>query len=196
MKKVIIILIIVFNLVLLRYWLQCEHVQNRMLFSQFDVVLKVNEAIGNDVGYNSYIARFYHNKAGVEASELLGKYLHYWDMHFVFLFYSVVNCFGLVYFVVSYFNQPKRVGVQRYLLLITLILPFFILLNPPAPFPLQIILLAMITQTLSLYGVWMFLNAYKKKGIIIIFFLLLLSIWYIFVFQKDIFVQFCYNILV
>lgn len=194
MKKVLIVIIFISNLLLLRYWLQCDHFNDRMILSQYDIVLKVNEAIGNDVGYNSYIARFFHNKAAVEFSELLGKYLHYWDVHFVFLFYSLVNCFGILYFFLSYFNQSKKTGIQCYLLIISVLLPLLLLLNLPIPFPFQLIILAVITQSVALYGIWRFMSLYKSKGVIIIFFLLILSIWYIFVFQKDIFVQFCYNI--
>lgn len=193
MKIVLIVITALVELYTLIYWYGCKTLANIFTFSTFDAKLKIDDAVHNDVGFSTNIVRIFHNKAQLYTSEVFNKYINFWDIHFIVLFFTLIGCFGIVCGFWYLLNKNKRTYKVWLLFLGLLILPFIEILPIQIPNWLKVIIILIPYYILSLFGIWQFLRQHKRIGIVIIIFLIIISIWYMLVFQKDIFDNFCYN---
>jgi hypothetical protein len=174
-------------------WLRCQKLADRFYFSNLDSQLKLDELTRNDLGYSTYIARFFHNKVLVYGSELVNKYLQFWDINFDLFFFSIVGCFGIIYGFWYLFRKEKKTFKIWLLIIALLLLPFVEIEQAPIPFAVRIILVLTPYYIFSLFGIWQFMKRHKKVGALIIGIFIFLSLWYMLVFENDIFKNFCYN---
>jgi len=193
LKKLIIICIFLYELFVVHIWLGCIKLQDTFLFSQFDAQLKTEYAIGNDVGYPPVLARLFHNKIIIYTTEIINKYFSFWNTQFGALFFSIVGYFGIIcgfyYLIFRAKKSLKVIGV----LVVLLLIPFIQVFNIHIPFMFKLFVLIIPYYLLSAYGLWEFIRLHKRYGVIIVILLFLISLWYGIIFQKDIFVNFCYN---
>jgi hypothetical protein len=193
LAKILTILVALIEMFAIKLWLSCNSFNEAFHFSAFDVKLKVEEQVRNDVGYGVEIVRFFHNKAIVGASELLNKYLFFWETNFQALFFSLVGIFG-IWCGFWYIITSKQKRIYKWVIVSgLLLLPFIEIFSISLPFIARLVLLWLPYALFSLYGLWQFLKHTGIKGLIIVMLLLALSVWYLLALQGDIFTIFCYN---
>jgi hypothetical protein len=184
-NKVLLIIIIFVELNSLRLWMECQKFADRFEFSSFDVFLKLKEAINNDIGYSTYLVRFFHNKIALTLNQLTIKYLYFWDINFGVLLFSFIGYFGII--CGFWYLVESKLKLKWIILITLLLLPFIEVLKIFNPFQLRFILITAPYFIFSLYGLWQFMKFKGKKGGIFIIVLILMGIWYQLVLQKDIF---------
>lgn len=186
-KKLLILIAVGIEINSLRLFLSCRDFSGQFHFSALDMRLKLEEAIHNDVGYSTNLARAFHNKAAFTANQVLVNYLHFWDIRFGAIYFSLVGYFGIFS---GFWYLAKRKGkFSRILLILLLILPFIEVFRLISEFQIRFLLLSIPYLLLSVYGLWQFIRTNKKKGLITIVILVVLSFWYQSVFSNDVFLN-------
>lgn len=180
LKKLLIILIAIFYVLIIYTQVNCNKLCETLHFTVLDSNLKLIEGINNDVGYNTYAARFFHNKAQVYVTEFFNKYLHFWDIQFGILFFSLIGYFGILYG--FWYIAVKKKNYERlFYFSLILLVPLLEIFQVPGSSNIRYILIFVSVGGFSLYGIWQLLSHHKRFGFPIIITLLLLSIYLIFI---------------
>jgi hypothetical protein len=175
-----------------QFWLKCQRFSDMFHFSLLETNLKLVEKVHNDVGYNVFLVRFFHNKLYLGSNEIVNKYLAFFDSNFQALFFSLIGMLGIVcgfWYLVT--NKNRR--FYKWIIFILLALPFIEVFSLPLPFFLKLGLIWLPYSLLSICGLWQFLKQSRLSRRIFVAVLIIISIWYIFVFHGDINAHFCYN---
>jgi hypothetical protein len=191
--KILIVIIFLIEIASGSLWIRCQKLADRFYASNLDSQLKLDELVRNDVGYATYTARFFHNKMLVFGSELINKYLQFWDIRFNVLFFSIIGYFGIFYGFWQLLRKEKKTYKTWILILLLLVLPFIEIEHVSIPYWERISIVLFPYYFFSLFGIWQFIKQHKKIGVVTVTILIFISIWYMLVFQKDIFRNFCYN---
>jgi hypothetical protein len=192
-SKILITLIFLIELGSVSLWIRCQKLADRFYLSNLDSQLKLDELVRNDVGYSTYTARFFHNKMLVYGGELINKYTQFWDIRFDVFFFSIIGYFGILYGFWHLLRKEKKTYKTWIIVALLLSLPFIEIGHVSIPYWIRIIILLVPYYLFSLFGIWQFIKKHRRIGITLVTILILISIWYIIVFQKDIFKNFCYN---
>lgn len=184
LKKILITFIAIFYAFSIYAQVNCNKPVETLHFTVLDANLKLMEGINNDAGYNTYAARFFHNKAQVYITEFFNKYLHFWDIQFGILVFSLIGYIGILYGFWQLAVKKKNHDRLFYFVL-ALFLPMFEIFQVPASSELRHILIFVPLGVFSLYGVWKFLVLHKRFGFQFIFILLFLSIYLMYIFYND-----------
>lgn len=180
LRKLLIILIAIFYVFIAYTQVNCNKLCETLHFTVLDSNLKLLDGINNDVGYNNYTARFFHNKVQVYLAEFFNKYLHFWDIQFGILFFSLIGYFGILYGFWHIAVNEKNYERLFYFLLI-LFVPLLEIFQVPGSYKLRYILIFVFLGGFSLYGIWQFLGLRKRFGFLIIITLFLLSIYLMYI---------------
>jgi hypothetical protein len=175
------------------FWLSCQKFADRFYYSPFDSELKLDELVHNDVRYRTYTARFFHNKISVYGNEFANTYLQYFDIRFTLMLFSIVGFFGILCGYWYLFRKKNKTYKTWVIVALLLTLPLIEMTHPPVPFIMRLGAIVVPYYILSIYGIWQFIKHHKKLGIVVVLVLIVLSIWYLAVFEKDILKNFCYN---
>lgn len=184
-QSILIVLTAVIEIVFLQVWSTCHNLSDKFHFSIFDANLKLQEAITNDVGYSTYAARFFHNKVIVYGTEFLNKYILFWDVRFDVLLFSLIGYFGILYGLWLLITTRRNYVKRLIILGIVLLLPLIEIFQLFQPFQVRFVITILPMYVISLFGLWQFMKRYKRKGLISLFVLLLLSLWYGSVLHND-----------
>src|SRR5947199_669682 len=96
-NKILTAIVLLIETVTGSFWITCQKLADKFYFSSYDVALKLDELVHNDVGYATYTVRFFHNKPSIFSIEILNRYLQFWDIQFDVLYFSIVGYFGILY---------------------------------------------------------------------------------------------------
>jgi hypothetical protein len=156
-RKIILVVAVVIELIFLKQWLSCMRYPGQFHFSQFDLSLRLIEAIHNDGGVPLFIVRLFHNKIVGTVIDVYNSYTHYWDITFLVSLLSFVGVFGLLS-CVWYLFRGKLKGWAGILFAVALVFPIVeILVTYNFPFILQLGLIAIPLAIMSSVGWWHFL---------------------------------------
>lgn len=187
LKRIIIFCVFIIELVSLRSWFVCSDLINKFHFSSFDVTLKIQEAISNDIGYAPLLARFFHNKLTFSINAVMASYLQFWDIRFGVMLFMLVGYFGI--FCGLWYLISSKYRYKWLVFIFLLLLPFIEVFHMFQLYQLRFVLLVLPYFSVSIYGIWQFMKAHKKKVQVILIILIVSSIWYNIVFSKDIFLN-------
>lgn len=182
--RITIILILFIEIWTTKLWLICSKFADFFHFSYFDLQLKIEDAVHNDKGFPSSIARFFHNKISFFVHDVFSSYMRFWDIRFGVVFFSIIGYFGL--FCGFWYLLKSNIKYKQLIVIIYLLIPFIEVFRLIHSYQLNLILLSFPYQILSIYGIWSFLSQHKKRGLALVVLLLILSIWYIYALPQDI----------
>ena len=185
MKKIIILISFFVGVFALRTWFQCVNFADPIHFSSFDMSLKLIEAVHNDVGFAPNVVRIYHNKLSLGIILIFNSYLHFWDIRFMPLLISPVLYFGLWS---GFWNLFKsKIKAKWIIFLVILLLPFVEIFKLDLEYKIRLMIIVIPMFVFSLYGLWKFIEKDKWPKSLLLVLLIIVSIWYIAIFQNDIF---------
>lgn len=191
--KLLITLIILLEFATGSLWIRCQKLADKFYANGLDAQLKLEEAVRNDVGYSTVAARFFHNKINVYMTEFLNTYIQFWDIRFDVLFFSIVGFFGILCGFWYMLTNKKKTYKTWLLLVVLMVWPLIEIIRVPLPYWIRIIIILIPFYVFSLYGLWQFLKHHKLLAPVVIIVLIVISAWYLLVFQTEIFMNFCYN---
>lgn len=183
-KKITIILIFFIEVWTTRLWLICSKFADFFHFSYFDMQLKIEEAVHNDKGFPSAIARIFHNKIVFFFHDTSSSYMRFWDIRFGAGFFTIIGYFGL--FCGFWYLLKSKIKFNKLIAIIYLLIPFTEVFRLIHSYQIDLIILSFPYQIISLYGIWNFIQQYNKKGLALVVVLIILSIWYIYALPQDI----------
>lgn len=106
MKIVLLVIVLLVELLTIRFWLVCNKLADFFHFSFFDLTLRLDEAAHNDIGVPIFVVRTFHNKTLGTFVDVYKNFLHFWDILFLVNFISIVGVIG-IFFAVWYLFQKK-----------------------------------------------------------------------------------------
>ncbi len=171
----------------LRFWWVCRDLKDPAHFISQNTKLKLKAVIDNDVGYSTLLARFFHNKIEFTINQIVISYLHFWDVSFGVRFFSLCGYLGI--FFGFWYLVKSKLWIKKILIAILLLLPFVEVFSLISNFQVRVVVLALPYISLSIYGWYIFLNEYRKKGLIILAIFIILSLWYQYALLSDIFIN-------
>lgn len=193
-KKVLVIVVFAIEFISLQQWFLCKRFKDFIHFSSINLNLYLDDLIHNDIGVPLSVIRIFHNKAVVVITLLFKNYLQFWDIRFAVNLFSLVGYFGIILGFWYIFNEDKRKWYIYIVLFILFFLPLIeVLFEPNFYFPLKVILIALPYQVFSLFGAWQFLRKDSTLRAFILIFLIIISMWWYFVLQNDVF-NYCVKI--
>ena len=179
-RKIILVVAVIIELIFLKQWLSCLRYPGQFHFSQFDLSLRLIEAIHNDGGVPLFIVRLFHNKIVGTVVDVYNSYTHYWDITFLVNLLSFVGTFGL-FSCIWYLFRGKLKGWVGILFASALVIPIAeILFTNNFSFILQLGLIAVPLAIMSFVGWWDFLAGENKLRYVLFVVLELLSILWLF----------------
>lgn len=179
-RKIILIILGIFELFFLRQWLVCVRFADNFHFSPFGMSLRLIEAIYNDGGVPLVFVRIFHNKILGTVVDIYDSYLRYWDLVFLISLFSFVGLFGLIFYI-GYLFQGRLAKWARVLFVIGLIMPIFeTLFVFQFTIILQLGFLASPLLMMSFVGWWNFLAVEKSSRYGLFIILEILSILWLF----------------
>jgi len=192
MKKIILVITAIIELLTLKAWFVCESFTDIFHYSSINLTYQLEIYINPFKGTPIWFIRLFHNKFIQIPINFLRFYLQFWDVRFGSIWFSLIGYFGIlagVYYIVS--NKKKTV-YHWLVLIILMILPCFeIILAPQIAIPFKSLYLWFPFILFSLYGIYQFLTHGKgKKRLMVIFLLLLLSLLSIFFISSE-FSRYC-----
>lgn len=192
MKKIILVITAVIELLTLNAWFACESFTDIFHYSSINLMYQLEIFINPLKGTPIWFVRLFHNKFVQIPSNFLRFYLQFWDVRFGSIWFSLIGYFGILagfYYIVS--NKKKKM-YHWLALLILIILPCIeIIFAPHISIPLKSLYLWLPYAIFSLYGVYQFLiHGNTKKRAVVIFLLLILSFLSIFFIPSE-FYRYC-----
>ena len=189
-KKIIIFIALIVGLITLVPWFKCGSFADPLHYSQFDMVLKLHEAVHNDIGFSAFAARAFHNKIALSAILIFNSYLYFWDIRFGALLFSLVGYFGIL--CGFWYLTKSKMKFKWWIFSAFIVLPFIEIFHFPLPYHQRLISLTLPYQAFSVFGLWKFIEADKWKRLLFLIILITLSICYYFTFVEEIFLN-CYK---
>jgi hypothetical protein len=157
-------------------WFFHNKLNERFHFSTFEILLKLQEQVYNDVGVDVLIVRFFHNKVTVGISELITKYLAYWESSFLIAILSLSGLFGILCGVWYIYSQKTASGYMLFLCFI--LAPFIEIFKLPLPETFRFGVFWLIFSVFSLYGIQQFIKSHGKIGGLVVVIIFLLGLVY------------------
>ncbi len=186
-QKILVIVVAFVTINSFKLFLACDNFSDTFHFSPLDMRLKLEEAIHNDMGFSVNLARFFHNKVAFSINQIFINYLHFWDVKFGVIFFSIVGYCG-IFFGFWYLIKTNS-QYKWYVLAMLLLLPLIEVFRTPASYQMRLIFLAISFLFLSIFGVWQFVKNQKKKAVVLLILLVVLSLWYQMILQSDAFLN-------
>lgn len=184
-KKIIISIIFLLELFVAKLWFACRDFSDSFHFSYPKMNLDLLGAVNNDQGFSTAIVRFFHNKPLFLFNQIFARYLHFWDIRFGVMFFSLAGYFGIL---AGFWYLTKTKNKYKLLIFAALLfIPFIEVFSLPLEYKFRFVILSLPYQLLSIFGYWQFTKLHQRRAILFLTILISLSIWYIGVFQKDIF---------
>jgi hypothetical protein len=186
-KKIVTIIAFIVGVFYLRQWFLCVNFADPIHFSAFDMSLKLQDAIHNDIGFGTNTVRIFHNKLALGAILISNSYLHFWDVRFASLLFSPVLYFG-IWCGFWYLTQSKTKH-KWFILAFLLLLPFVEIFKIGLHYFLRLGIITLPLIILSLFGLRKFIEKDSMKRTLLITILIIFSVWYLSVFGSDIFLN-------
>lgn len=177
-KKVLLLLIICFEVLSQFLWRSCQNFKFISGFSSYDISLKLEDTIHNDTNMSFIIIRFFHNKITLTLSEILKQYLLLWDFRLIIDLVSFIGLVGVIFSFWYIFAEKKKTIRIAFITLV--IAPVIIVFLPGGAFAASKLLLSAIFFVLSLYGWIRFLQPKKisTTRLIVLLVAFLISFFY------------------
>ena len=173
MKKLLIFLLSIVNIVYLRYWLSCVDLNYVYHFSAYDLQLQVIDAIHTDTS-SIFVTRFFHNKISLFVLDVFKRYTHLLDIQLLICLISFAGFFGLLLGFWYYFNSKnKKIYITLSLLIFFLFPLLEVIFNFKIAFLIKILIFWIPLFIISSFGNWSFIRSKNTK---IVFFIYLILI--------------------
>jgi len=187
-----VIFLLAFQLLPLRFWVNCKSFLDTIYFSAYDLELQIIDLIHKDASVPIFVARFFHNKVTQFALDVYKRYTHFLDIGFFASFITFVGIFGMLLGIWYYLNSKKKDKRIGLIILLSFVIPFIeVLFNPVLPFTFKVILIIIPFQVLSAYGHYQFIKKKRSKLITTVYLILIIiSIIWIF-FLPDAVYKYC-----
>lgn len=184
-KKLILFLSIVFPLYSFSLWKKCVDFASVYHFSRYDLELQLTDAIHTDTG-PLILTRIFHNKPVFLLLDIFKRYTSLLDIN---LFVSILSLVGIVgvglgiWYLLSY----KKSYLSGFLILLILLFPLVVVVNPSLPFKFLLPLFFSPFFLLGAYGHYKFIEENRLKKVLPIFYLVLfiLSLLMIFAYPQS-----------
>lgn len=184
-KKILISIILLVELLAFRLWFACEKLADSFHISFLDDRLKLEEAIHNDTGYPIQLYRFFHNKVAFTINQVFVNYIHFWDIRFGVMLFSIIGYFGV--FIGFWYLTKVKNKYKWVIFAVLLLIPLIEIFLLPISYQLRISILVIPYQVLSMFGYWQFIKMHRRRAVVFIVILILISIWYQAAFHNEIF---------
>lgn len=186
----LIFLCIIFGLLLNLIFI-CKNYNGNFHFENHVISFHLNELIQTEESTSITITRFFHNKISVFIFDLFSRYLQFFNIFYLINILSIFGVFGLFYFYFSIFKEEKINKFFKFFSIILLLIPFLEIFQfNKHVFVIKIIMLIIPYQIASFLGILFFIRKGDFIKILICSLLILLSIGWFIVFNKEI-LSFC-----
>lgn len=168
------------------FWTNCTRLSDLFYFSEFDLRLRIIEAINNDEGIPLLIVRIFHNKVIGFILDVYRHILHFWDVNFLVWLISFLGIFSFVYglYLLRFKRKRKLIGV---LFLTLASLQFLeVIIKFDFLYKWKFFILLFLYSSISLVGLSEFIKRNSFRiSISLIMILFLLSIWWMNFFSEN-----------
>lgn len=188
MKTILLALIILVEIFTIKSWFVCNKFADFFHFSLLDLSLRVDEAVHTDGGVTVAGVRLFHNKAIGTMIDVFRDFLHYWDIVFLENFLSLVGVVGILFAFWYLFQKSKKKPYIIAIFLFVVVIQFVeIFLMPNVNFSIKAVLLFVPLAIITLVGWNEYIEKNKKIGMWVTLIICFISIWWLLVFQDNIF---------
>jgi hypothetical protein len=185
MMKIVIAIIAVFLVSLSLFGLkECRQFFDPLYFSAYDTSLKLVDAINNDTGFAPNTVRIFHNKLALGAMLIFDRYISFFDIKFALPVFSPIGYFGVWAGFLYLFKLRSK--LKWLLAAFFLLLPFLEVFRFIEPFRVRFVSVFLPYLLLSAFGLWMFALRGKWRKMLCLVVLIVISIWYMYIFNPDI----------
>lgn len=183
MKKLILFLALLVQLLALKPWLLCRNFIYH--FSVLDLNLQLIDAIHTDYG-SILVTRIFHNKPVFFILDIYKRYVHYIDIQFLTALISFVGFLGLLFGVWYFLSAKKKHKTLAILLMFIVIFPLMeILLDFKINFAVKLGLFWLPLIFFSSWGNWRFLEEKKQAALIILLFVIIFSFVFLIIYPQN-----------
>ncbi len=173
--KIIIALIILFQLVPLKAWALCKNFFDFYHFTVFDLELQLIYAINHDQELPVLLARTFHNKLLQFFIDVYKRYTHFLDPQLLITLLTFVGVLGVLLAIWYFLNSKKKNRKVFLLIILSFLIPLIdVIFNLSFPFIFKLLLVAIPFNILSVYGHMKFLDSGNKKLVYVTYFILIL----------------------
>lgn len=184
-RYVILIFLITLFGYLLKTHLSCANYNGNFHYSSHVVSFHLNELISGERQVPIFIVRLFHNKITIFLFDIFNRYIQFFNIFYLINIIGLAGLFGLFYFYFYFFAYTENRFIKIFAVFI-LLLPFLEIFQlTKQTFFLKMLYLILPYQTIALVGFFFFLKQNKRISYIIYFLLLLMSIGWIIVFQRE-----------
>lgn len=192
MNIIILILLSIIELITWRTWFVCQRFNDIFHYSAINISYQVDTSTNAFEGMPTQLVRLFHNKLIQISIDSLRLYFQFWDVRFESNWLSIIGYFSIFagfYYIIS--NKKKKIYHWLALTLLAVLPCIEIFINPPISLFLKSIYLWLPFCLFSLYGIYQFVtHGNRKKRVILVFILLILSIWWLWILPHTI-VNYC-----
>ena len=185
-RYVILIFLVILFAYLLKTHLSCSNYNGNFHYSFYVNSFHLNELISSEDQVPIFVARLFHNKITIFLFDIFNRYIQFFNVNYLINILGLAGLFGLFYFYysISAFKAGRK--IVRIFAIVTLLLPFLEIFQlTKQTFFLKILYLILPYQAITLMGFSFFLKQNKPISYAIYFLLLLMSIGWIMVFQRE-----------
>lgn len=187
MKKTLLILIFITEIITIKSWFICARFADFFHFSLLDLSLRIDESIHADGGVQIFAVRFFHNKALGIIIDVVRDFLHYWDIVFLANFLSMAGVVGLLFAFWYLFQENKTRRYVVTLFVFTIVVQLIeIFFKPNINFFIKTMFLFVPFSLISLFGWREFIKNNTKVSLWLVLTTCLLSIWWLLIFSDNI----------
>ena len=177
MRKALIIIVWIVELLSIIRWHGCWLFKNIFYFTSSALSVRVIDAINLNKGMPVLLTHFMHNKVIYLVWGGLQGLLQYWDIRFLKEFIGIIGAFG-IFSAFWYLLTSSRKNIYvwflfAFCLVISLIEMFF---QPDIIYVWKLLVFGSAFQLLSLFGLWQFLKQKNSKRYLFVIVLLVISI--------------------
>lgn len=178
MKKRILLIILgwIVEIVALLRWNNCWHFKDTFYFTKDTLSNVLINAINADTNTPLFVVRLFHNKVTAFLWGLLQTFLQYWDIRFFSELLGIVGAIG-IYLAIWYLvtKRQKTWWAWGLVAIYSVFALWEMIVIPHFPYFYRVIFFAVISQVLSIFGWWIFLQKKGKLRIGLFIALLILS---------------------
>lgn len=189
MKKNILIGIATFvQLIIVAGWIACFDFRDQFHLRLFDVILQIEDGVHSDTGVPMILIRIFHNKVTQLFFEFIRHISKFWDTSFLVNFLSIIGFFGLLSGIYYLVKKREKTYIWILLGLLLLLQAVSVVIDLRKFFRFELVLLWVFSQIIIVYGLFHYLGQGNKLlRFTLVITLIVLSIWWYFVFKRDIY---------
>lgn len=170
-RKIILLVSILFPLYSVTLWKKCLDFASVYHFSRYDLELQLIDAIHTDTG-SLIVTRIFHNKPVFLLLDIFKRYTLVLDVNLLVSMLSLVGVVGVV-LGLWYLLSQRRKYLSCLLILVLMLLPLIVVINPGVPFKFLLPMFFVPFFLLSALGHYRFIEEYRLKKMLLIFYLVL-----------------------